>query len=166
MNILVLDGNENQAVASVRSLARAGHAVRVGAASSWSKAGWSRYAAGMFAYPSPELDSLAFVKFIAAEVAKNPGSLVLPMTELSMLPLSEHRDLIFAAGGKLILPPHATVLQAVDKKYTTALASSLGIATPQTWVVNSQDEAESIAPSISYPVILKPRSTNEVCAGE
>ena len=164
MKILVLDGNENQAVASVRSLAGAGHSVRVGAASSWSKAGWSRYASGTFTYPSPDRDPLSFVKYIAAQVGKNPGSLVLPMTELSMLPLSEHRDLIFAAGGKLIFPPHATVLHAVDKQYTTKLAASLGIATPQTWLLNSKDDAERAAEAIRYPVILKPRSTNQVSA--
>ena len=40
MRVLVLDGNENQAVACVRSLAKGGHVVSVGADSSWSKAGW------------------------------------------------------------------------------------------------------------------------------
>ena len=35
MNVLVLDGNENQAVAATRSLARAGHDVHVGAETGW-----------------------------------------------------------------------------------------------------------------------------------
>ena len=57
MRVLVLDGNENQAVASVRALARAGHRVAVGADSSWSKAGWSRSCAERFRYPDPDRDA-------------------------------------------------------------------------------------------------------------
>ena len=52
MRILVLDGNENQAVACVRSLGRAGHDVTVGAPTRWSKAGWSRFGKGTFVYTS------------------------------------------------------------------------------------------------------------------
>ncbi len=162
MNILVLDGNENQAVACVRSLARAGHSVVVGSTFSWSKAGWSRYANGRYTYPSPERDPLAFVKHIVSELERHPESLILPMTELSMLPLSEHRDLILSAGGKLVMPSHSAVLKAFDKQCTTSLAASLGIATPHTWLINSRDEAERIAEAINYPVVLKPRSSNQV----
>jgi len=50
MKIIALDGNENQAVASVRSLARAGHHVGGGAPTAWSKAGWSRLSIRSF-YP-------------------------------------------------------------------------------------------------------------------
>jgi predicted ATP-grasp superfamily ATP-dependent carboligase len=164
MNVLVLDGNENQSVASVRSLARAGHSVVVGATTSWSKAGWSRYARGTFTYPSPEQGALGFVKQIAAELQRHAGSFILPMTELSTLPLSAHRDLIFSAGGKLVLPPHATVLQAFDKQHTTMLAASLGIPTPHTWFADSMAQAERIADAIRYPVVVKPRSTNQVGA--
>ncbi len=163
MKVLVLDGNANQAVACVRSLARAGYSVAVGAPTSWSKAGWSRYAQRTFRYSSPT-QQLRFVKQIAAELQRYVGGLVLPMEELSTLPLSAHRELIFACHGKLVLPPHATVLQTFDKQYTTGLAASLGIATPRTWVVDSMAQAERIAQAISYPVVLKPRSTNQLGA--
>ena len=46
LRVFVLDGNENQAVACVRSLAAAGHDVHVGSDSRWSKAGWSRFCRG------------------------------------------------------------------------------------------------------------------------
>src|SRR5262249_49931090 len=105
MRVLVLDGNENQAVACVRSLARAGHCVHVGASTSWSKAGWSRGCHARFTYPAPETDSEAFVARIVQEVAKGCGTLVLPMTERSTLPLSARRDEILRNGGRLVLPP-------------------------------------------------------------
>ncbi len=167
MRVLVLDGNENQAVTSVRSLSRAGHAVVVGASSSWSKAGWSRYCCGTFIYPPPELDMEAFVRRIAQEVARHPGTIVLPMTEFTTLPLSLRRETIFAAGGRLVLPPHATVLRAFDKQQTTRLAESLGIAVPHTVHISDIIEARETAEKVSYPVVLKPRASEEVSsAGE
>ena len=65
MRILVLDGNQNQAVASVRSLAKAGYDVLVGESGAWSKAGWSRSCGGMFRYPDPQDDVSRFVATIA-----------------------------------------------------------------------------------------------------
>jgi predicted ATP-grasp superfamily ATP-dependent carboligase len=59
------------------------------------------------------------------------------------------------------MPPHTTVLQACDKQYTTSLAASLGVRTPQTCFVSSAAEAAQVAGSISYPVVLKARSTNQ-----
>jgi predicted ATP-grasp superfamily ATP-dependent carboligase len=164
MRILVLDGNENQAVAAVRSLARAGYCVIVGASTSWSKAGWSRAAASTFVYPAPEQDALAFVHCIGEEAAREPGTLVLPMTERTTLPLSLHREVIYAAGARMVLPPHAMVLRAFDKQETTRLAESLGISVPKTVLITSINEARRIAPVLPYPVVLKPRSSEEVSA--
>src|SRR5215471_10884189 len=72
MKIIVLDGNENQAVACVRSLARAGHQVVVGAPTSWSKAGWSRYCKETFVYSAPDVS--AFVERVVQEVRREPGA--------------------------------------------------------------------------------------------
>lgn len=162
MRVLILDGNENQAVASVRSLARAGHHVCVGSSASWSKAGWSRYSKSSFTYVSPEQDAAAFALQIAEQAAREPGTLVLPMTERTTLPLSVHRDLILAARARMVLPPHKTLMRAFDKQETTRLAASLGIAVPQTALVSSIDEARLLARSIRYPAVLKPRSSEEI----
>lgn len=161
MRVLVLDGNENQAVASVRSLARAGHCVVVGAASSWSKAGWSRGCTESFQYPSPESDAAGFVARIAEEAARERDTLVMPMTERTTLPLSAGRETVLAVGGKLVLPPHETVLRAFDKQATTALAASLGIEVPRTILVTDRGEASAAADAIRYPAVLKPRTSEE-----
>ncbi|MCA1626529.1 MAG: hypothetical protein LC742_00990 [Acidobacteria bacterium] len=163
MKVLVLDGNENQAVAAVRSLARAGHFVAVGAATPWSKAGWSRYCREMFTYPAPQQDVPGFVGRIAEEVRRGkPGTMVMPMTERTTLPLSANRDLIFAAGGRMELPSHDILLRAFDKEQTTQLARSLGIQVPHTTLVESDARARELIDALSYPVVLKPRSSEEV----
>jgi len=162
MNVLVLDGNQNQAVASVRSLARAGHTVVAGEAASWSKAGWSRACSGSFQYPSPQGNVAAFVEAIARFVRERPGTLVLAMTEATTLPLSAHRDFLFAAGARLVLPDHSDLLRAFDKNETTLLAASLGVAVPRTVVVTSPEQARDAAQSMRYPVVLKPRTSEEL----
>lgn len=166
MKILVLDGNENQAVACVRSLASAGHSVVVGSTTPWSKAGWSRSASGSFAYPAPQIDLEGFVARIAEEVRKSDGTLVLPMTERTTLPLSVHRKLIAAAGGRLALPSHEILERAFNKEATTELAASLGIAVPLTRVLTSESNPEPVAAAVAYPVVLKPRSSEEFTAGQ
>src|SRR6185503_9771488 len=98
MRVVVLDGNENQAVAAIRSLAQSGHTVLVGADSSWSKAGWSRAAAGRFTYPAPQEAMDAFVERVVLEVKREPGTLVLPMTERTTIPISARRDDVLSAG--------------------------------------------------------------------
>lgn len=164
MRVLVLDGNENQAVAAVRSLARAGHRVFVGSSASWSKAGWSRHAEASFTYPAPQEDALAFVHCIARQAGREPGTLVLPMTERTTLPLSLHRNVIYVTGARMVLPPHEIVLRAFDKQETTRLAQSLGVAVPQTLTIGSINEARRAAAGLPYPVVLKPRSSEEVTA--
>jgi len=161
MRILILDGNTNQAVASVRSLSRAGHTVVVGASTRWSKAGWSRYCRGRFTYPAPQVDGAAFVRRVAEETRREPGTLVLPMTEATTLPLSARRDALAEVGGSVVLPPHATVLGTFDKEHTTALARSLGLAVPCTAVVADETQARQMALSAPYPVVLKPRFSEE-----
>ena len=165
MNVLILDGNQNQAVASVRSLARAGHTVFVGETTSWSKAGWSRSSSGTLQYRSPKTNVAAFLETIAEFARQRPGTLVLPMTESTTLPISTHRDSLLKAGAQLVLPDHTNLLRAFDKDETTRLAASLGIAVPQTILVISPEQAHAAARTVAYPVVLKPRASEELNAG-
>src|ERR1700722_12584891 len=164
MNVLVLDGNQNQAVASVRSLARSGHTVFAGEAAAWSKAGWSRVCSGSLRYPSPQGSVERFIEAIAAFVRAKPGTLVLPMTEATTLPLSAHRDFLISARARLILSDHCNVLRAFNKNETTRLAASLGVAVPKTITVTSLEEASNAVQSMRYPLVLKPSASEELSA--
>jgi len=166
MKVLVLDGNQNQAVASVRSLARAGHTAFAGEAASWSKAGWSRACSGTLRYPSPQSNVDAFLAAVREFIAQHSGVLVLPMTEATTLPISGNRDSLLAAGARLVLPEHKDLLRAFDKDETTRLAASLGIAVPKTILVKSPQEAHKACTSVRYPAVLKPRTSEEVADGK
>lgn len=162
MDIIVLDGNENQAVAAVRSLARAGHHVTVGSSTPWSKAGWSRGCSATFAYPAPQKGTDAFVDAVVQAVKRRHQPLLLPMTERTTLPLSAMRARLEAVSARLVLPAHDVVLRAFDKRRTTELARSLGLRVPETMEITSPDCAESIASTLPYPVVLKPSTSEEL----
>lgn len=161
MRILVLDGNQNQAVASVRSLAGVGHDVIVGEASAWSKAGWSRYCRGTFQYPNPEEDVAGFIARVSETAKQQLGTLVVPMTEATMLPVSAQRDALLSDGARLVLPDHADVLRAFNKNEMVQLAASIGIAVPNTVAVSSLGDARRACQGLKFPVVLKPRSSVE-----
>ena len=162
MTVLVLDGNENQAVAATRSLARAGHRVLVGAETSWSKAGWSRHAAATFTYPSPATRADAFVRCIGGVAERHGGAFVMPMTERSMLPISRDRARLADAGARFVLPDHSRVLEACSKTYATQRAASLNVPVPHTWTLGGDPlEARRLAATLPYPVVLKPVMSHE-----
>ena len=161
MRAIVLDGNENQAVAATRSLARSGYRVTVGSTESWSKAGWSRHADESFTYPSPGSDPTGFVRRLCLELERGGPAVLMPMTESSTLPVSLHRVEIAAAGGKMLLPPHDVLLRVFDKGGMTTLARSLGVSVPRTWVVEAETDAASLAREVPYPVVLKPNVSQQ-----
>jgi len=161
MRVLVLDGNQNQAVASVRSLAKAGHEVLVGESSPWSKAGWSRHCSGTFEYPDPERDVAGLIARIREIAGQQPGTLVLPMTEVTTLPLSAQRDVLLSSGARLVLPAHEDVLRAFNKDEMVRLAASLGVAVPNTMAVSNSEDARRAGQRLCFPVVIKPRSSVE-----
>jgi predicted ATP-grasp superfamily ATP-dependent carboligase len=84
------------------------------------------------------------------------------MTEATTLPLSALRDTVLAGGGRIVLPGHPDVLRAFDKDETVRLAASLGILVPKTVLVSSAEEASRAQSEIPFPVVLKPRSSEEL----
>lgn len=161
MRVLVLDGDQNQAVACVRSLARHGHTVWVGESRRWSKAGCSRYSSRSFQYSSPTADPKSFLDDLLRETEKERGTFVLPLTEITTLLVSDHREEFRRVGARFVLPDHADLLRAVDKNYTTALAQSLGIAVPKSCLVTSADDAARVSQQMTFPLVLKPRSSQQ-----
>lgn len=164
MRILVLDGNQNQAVACVRSLAAQGHEVWVGESRSWSKAGWSRCCSGTFEYASAEHASEKFLADIASQAGKEPGTLVLPMTEATTALISENRERLAEVGARFVLPDHADLVRAFDKGQTTDLAESLGITVPKTCTATSVEELIAISKNLRFPLVIKPRTSHEQSA--
>ena len=96
---------------------------------------------------------------LAAIVHRRRIDLLLPMTEITTLLATEHRDRL-PTGCRLPFPDAQTVSIASDKAHVVRLADELGVPTPRTVVVARVEEG--MAADLPFPVVVKPaRSQGE-----
>ena len=154
MRILVTDADTRSALAAVRALGSAGHEVITAGSRHPSLASVSRYSSGFESYPNPGSDPDAFVTALAAMTHGRRIDMLLPMTEITTLLATEHRERL-PTGCCLPFPEAKTVSLASDKAYVVRLANELGVPTPRTVVVGSLEDGLA-APDLQFPVVVKP----------
>lgn len=157
--VLLVDAGERSAVAAAESLARAGY--RVGTASSqWpAPAGWSRFSERRFSLPNPRQAARKFASTVAAIVAAGAYSMVLPCSEGSLWAISTGREEFEETRVSLALPAKETVARCTDKAELMSAAGAAGLASPETAVCGSRDEALAAAERFGFPAIVKPLRT-------
>ena len=154
--ILVLDGHSPAALAFTRSAGRAQHWVAVGAnRGQFAAAKLSRFCSATLAYPVSTDNIEAFLDAIREFVTSNAIELVVPVTDWTLLPLSEHRER-FQGLCWLALPPANAVRLASDKYQTAEIARSVGISVPRTWLIRNQSDLP-VASDLKFPVVVKDR---------
>jgi predicted ATP-grasp superfamily ATP-dependent carboligase len=154
--VLILDGHSSAALAFIRSAGRAGHWVAVGAnLGAFAPAKLSRYCKLGFAYPVSTEDAPGFVEAIVRFVNDQAVDLVVPITDWTIFPLSEHRER-FPKSCRIAIPSRSSIELASDKYQTLQAAKSLGISIPQTWLIESRHDLESV-PRTQFPLVVKDR---------
>jgi len=156
MSILVTDGNQRSTLAVVRALGSSGIAVTVGESQTRSLAGASRYCHARLLHPSPEQDSPGFVEFIRGVMANEQYDALIPMTDVS-LQLTALARQGTQSRVRCPIPSAGTVEKALDKRAMLALAERMGLACPRTWGLSKTADLQSLAGSLDYPVVVKPR---------
>ena len=155
MSVLVTDSWANCGLAVVRSLGRAGVKIACSDAGEFSAALHSKYCGRRFPTPSPDSEPVGFTDAVAEELSKVTYDVLMPLTDRSLILLSEARRKL--GPVKLPLPDHETVLAAQDKSRMLRLAQGLGIGTPKTFFPMDRREATEIAKDLTYPVVVKCR---------
>jgi predicted ATP-grasp superfamily ATP-dependent carboligase len=152
-SVLVTDGSERAALATVRSLGRAGHAVHVCSSRERSLAGASRYCASETRLPPPLGAPDAFVDGLAALADRVSADILLPVTEASLLAVLPRRDRFTC-----VIPfPSADQFTAIcDKALVLRSAAAHGIAVPKQVSVGTAAEAAKVDGAFAFPVVLKP----------
>lgn len=154
--VLILDGHSSAALAFTRSAGKAGHWVAVGAnAGAFAAAQLSRFCKLSFSYPISTEDTRCFVEAVLDFVNRKAVDLVVPVTDWTLLPLSESRER-FKYVCKVALPPASSIEQVSDKYQTLQIAKSVGIKIPQTWLIESPVDLESLR-GIKFPLVVKDR---------
>lgn len=159
--VLVLDGMWNKSLAAVRTLAQRGLRVTAGECTRWATAIFSKHCSERFIYPSPSARPAAFLCALEQELETGRYDVVFPMewTTQSLLTHPETRSRL----ERFVRIPFGDVSAAAllnDKSFVMRKAEALGIATPRTWHPLSVDDVRETAGELSYPLLIKPRSSS------
>jgi biotin carboxylase len=161
--VLVTDGGERAALATVRALGRSGFAVDVCATRTPSLAGASRYRDRELVAPDPLADPAGFRAAIAAYVGAARPDVVLPISEQALRAVLPAE--LDARGVRVPFPPAAVFAAVSDKQRVLEAARTVGLAVPEQWVATDAAAAARLAASaLPFPVVVKP--TRSVAEGD
>jgi protein-tyrosine-phosphatase/predicted ATP-grasp superfamily ATP-dependent carboligase len=156
-DVLVLDGDKVAALDLVRALGQSGLSVAVAASQRDAMAFGSRFTGRRELYPDPRESPAGFVRWLERSLISDPVKLVIPVTDLTTLPIAEHLGRLRAHAA--IATESFEKLQVVcDKLRTIELANRVGVPVPRTTVLRSA--ADITAGGRTFPLVCKPlRST-------
>jgi predicted ATP-grasp superfamily ATP-dependent carboligase len=151
--VVVTDGTERAALASVRSLGKSGFQVFVIASRAGSLAASSRFCTGSFIAPDSLAEPDLFADRVLELTSRLDAALLLPISEASALAVLPRRAEIVAA---IPFPRLEDFTGICDKARVLAAAATVGIAVPKQIVVNGPGELISAVEMVGYPAVLKP----------
>lgn len=155
MRVLVTDGDTRPALAAARALGRGGHEVIVGAERQPCLASVSKYTASYERLSAPIEDSPAFEAELIELVRRREIEVVLPITEVSTLLVTENQQR-FPPFCRVPFPGAAVVANAANKSHVIQLAERLGVPIPNSVTVNSATEGIARAGELPLPIVVKP----------
>lgn len=155
-SVLITDGEERAALATVRSLGRAGYRVYVLSISGESLAGASRFAVSDHVLPSPLADPHAYVDGVVALCQRLGIDHLLPISEAALLAILPRRGQF--VGVNIPFADDAVFRAVSDKSNVAARAQELGIAVPTLARVEDAQELAllRLPDEIRGPLVLKP----------
>jgi predicted ATP-grasp superfamily ATP-dependent carboligase len=154
--VLITDAEQRSVLAMCRGLAAAGYRVSTVAGERFALGHWARFSEERISLAGAEAEG--YVERLSQVLRRGEYDLVMPGSEVSLLPISERRDLI-EPYARLGLPPHEVVLRALDKPLLQGQATAVGLAPPRSIVCSSAEEALAAAPDLRFPVLVKPASS-------
>jgi predicted ATP-grasp superfamily ATP-dependent carboligase len=153
--VLITDAEERAVLAASRGLHSAGYDVAAAASRRLAVGQWSRSCRESVRLPDPREDPRTYVERLARQVRRGTYDVLLPGSEASLVPISEHRKAL-EPHVLLGLPAHETVLRSLDKTLLLTEAASAGLAPPPSLVCASVEQASAAAQELGYPVVVKP----------
>ena len=163
--VLVTDGEQRSALAVVRSLGRAGHAVHVVSRRGASIAGASRHCRSETAAPDALAEPAAYAARVRETIERHGVDTLIPITEAALLALAPLR-----AALPHVLYPFAdedAFRRISDKALLLDAAPRFGIAIPkQLALASAADLARIPAGDLTFPLVLKPSRSVGEAGGE
>ena len=117
---------------------------------------FSRHADERLRYPSPETEPEAFIESLRRVLVNDDIDVVLPVAHETTKLCSEHvSDL--SEHAELPVAEWETFRRGFDKAETLAAADRAGVPRPKTVYPETPEEADSVAETLTFPVVVKPR---------
>lgn len=155
---VLLLGNYRQTLTVIRSLARSGCDVILGAAESSVFTQYSRYVAGVWRHPDPAASESAFVAAWSSYLLDQRIDFVFPIGESELSILARHADKLPEAVVPVMADLQA-VAACLDKLQMYARVRDLGIPVAPFESVRSWAELGELADRFGYPFVLKPNTS-------
>lgn len=154
-SVLVLGDDLRSFLSVARSLGEKGIAVDCCSLDHGAPALRSRYLRIQYRFPPYGLDPKAWIRKFISILEKNQYDLVIPTSDVFILPLVAHAELL--AGHNIALPTAAMFTFFYDKRQTRRLAEQVGVPISRGRGLTGLDTAESLVSRFGLPLIIKPR---------
>ncbi|WP_416838800.1 ATP-grasp domain-containing protein [Haloferax sp. DFSO52] len=156
--VLVTDGQTRSALAIARSLGRHGVRVVCGESTRLATTFASKHVDERFVYPDPRVSPDAFISTLLRYLQTHDIDVLLPVDHESTYLINKHRGLL--AEHTLVPVAGADKFdRLVQKDLVMQQAARLGIPHPRTVYPKSADEAVELAAVLTFPVVVKPRTS-------
>ncbi|WP_291689332.1 ATP-grasp domain-containing protein [Bradyrhizobium sp.] len=143
-------------IAAVRNLGASGVDVEVISSEWLAAAAWSRHTKRTHSAPS-ESNVEQFLDRLLAIGESNPGRILLPTSDATAWIYAENA-LLLKRYFRLYHPTITTLRRILDKKLFEQAALSVGLSVLPSWDPPGLEELEALAPSLPFPVLIKPRT--------
>lgn len=154
--MLLATGSAGGTISAVRELSKYGLKVSVISNSLFCPSSWSRYASRSYKGP-PERESRLFLDLLLEIGAANPGQVLLPTSDETAWLYTRNAS-VLEKYFRLNQPPIETIERIVDKKLLSDVATEAGLCVLPTWEPRSYSDVVATAPSLPYPILIKPRT--------
>jgi len=154
--VLLASASSGGTIATARHLAANGFDVGVVSSHRLGAAAWSRHTTRTYWAPS-ESESQRFLKRLLAIGANDPGQILLPTSdETAWLYALNANEL--GQYFRLVQPSIEVLQKILDKKLFADAAIRAGLPVPPSWDPRTIDDVVALAPTLPYPVLIKPRT--------
>lgn len=153
--VLILDAGFPSALAIIRSLGRRGIVCDIASNEKSPICSYSKYYSKHYQYPNPLSDTERFVDRIAEMLEIQEYDLVIPVTEQTLIPLSESNKLDRWRKILAIADPESLV-RVLDKAKTFEIAKDCNIPFPLSYNIKNISDIDRLPGNLRYPVVLKP----------
>jgi predicted ATP-grasp superfamily ATP-dependent carboligase len=156
--VLVIGAEENPSLPIIESLATKGLEVHVASHKKVCVGFFSKHVHKKFVYPSPYTDEQGFIGALYHLVSRESFDVTFVTGDRPTDLLVKHQEL-FSKHTRLPLVDLHRYVNCRDKTRTMKAAQRAGVPTPKTYYPD-EEPIEQLAKSLSYPVVLKPNTSD------